>query len=159
MIAPLFCWRMIGIAYFAARMQLLRLIATQLSIACFRDLKQFGIAAGKTDADIVVKDVEAAPAFRRFLHHRLEVALLGDIGLEGCRLAAFRFDQADGFLRGGKIAVDAQHMRAFARKGDRGGAAVAHAFARALARADHDGDPIFQPHVVSLPERLLLPGA
>src|SRR5579859_5401896 len=33
MIAPLFWLRMTGIAYFAARMQLLRLIATQLSIA------------------------------------------------------------------------------------------------------------------------------
>src|SRR5258708_11510769 len=33
MMAPLFCWRMIGITCFAARMQLLRLIATQRSNA------------------------------------------------------------------------------------------------------------------------------
>src|ERR1700722_16793612 len=33
MMTPLICWRMIGIVYFAAKMQLLRLIATQRSIA------------------------------------------------------------------------------------------------------------------------------
>jgi hypothetical protein len=149
--APLFCSRMIGIAYFAARMQLL-IDRDAIVERGFGDRKQFSVAAGETDTDIIVEDVEAAPAARRFLHHRLEVAFSGDVGFKGNGLAAFGFDQADGFPRGRQIAIHAQHASAFARKGDRGGAAIAHAFAGALAGADHDCRTIFQPHVVSLPQ-------
>src|SRR6201996_9403962 len=101
-----------------------------------------------------MQDIEPAPALRRFLDHRLEVVLLGDVGLEGGRVAALRFDQADGFLGGSKVAVDAQHGCAFAGKGDGGRTAVAHALAGALARADDDSYSIFQPHNISLPEPL-----
>ena len=50
-----------------------------------------------------------------------------------------------------EIVIDAQHLGAFAREGQRGGAAVADAFAGALSSADDDGDTIFQAHVIPLP--------
>ena len=121
-------------------------IRFNLSVALVEIL--VGIAAGKADADIVMENVEAAPAPGRFLHHRLDVALFGDVGLECDRLAAFRLDHSGGFLRRGQIAVHAQDRSSFAREGDGGGAAVAHAFAGALAGPDHDCRTIFQPHVV-----------
>jgi hypothetical protein len=49
-----------------------------------------------------------------------------------------------------EVVIHAQHVRAFAREGEGRGAAVAHAFAGALAGADDDGDAIFQAHVNSL---------
>ncbi len=52
--------------------------------------------------------------------------------------------------------IDAQHLCAFAREGQRSGAAVAHAFAGALAGADDDGDLVLQAHVSSLRDRVLL---
>ena len=51
-----------------------------------------------------------------------------------------------------EIVIHAQHAGAFARERERGSAAVADAFAGALAGADDDGDAIFQAHVSSLPE-------
>jgi hypothetical protein len=47
--------------------------------------------------------------------------------------------------------IHAQHPGAFAREGEGGGAAVADAFAGALAGTDDDGDAFFQAHVRSLP--------
>ncbi len=47
--------------------------------------------------------------------------------------------------------IDAQHLGALARESQRGGAAVADAFAGALAGADDDGDTIFQAHFSSTP--------
>ena len=63
---------MIGITCLAASMQLLRLIATQRSNASSVIFEQFGVAAGQADADIVVQDVDAAPAAMRIRYHRLE---------------------------------------------------------------------------------------
>jgi hypothetical protein len=47
--------------------------------------------------------------------------------------------------------VDAQDLRALAREGERGGAAVAHAFAGTLPGPDDDRDLVLQPHLGSLP--------
>jgi hypothetical protein len=88
-----------------------------------------------------------APARVRVGHHRLDLVLASDVGPECDRGAPLFGDHLDRLLRGSKIAIDAQNARAFARKGDRGGTAVAHAFAGALAGSNHDGDTIFQPHV------------
>ena len=52
--------------------------------------------------------------------------------------------------------IDAQHSGAFAREGQRGGAAVADAFTGALAGADDDGDTIFQTHFIHSRDRVLL---
>jgi len=144
MIDPLICSRMMGMVYFAAKMQLLRLIATTRSIG------KLGVAAGKADADIVVQDVDPAPARLGVGHHRLDLAFTSHVGLECDRGPAFRGDHLDSLLCGSEITIDAQHGRTFARKGDRGGAAVAHAFAGTLAGTHHDGDTVFQAHVNSL---------
>ena len=82
----------------------------------------------------------------------LSLGVLGDVGLEGDRRALVHADHLDGFLRRFEIVIDAQHLGALAREGERRGAAVAHALAGALAGADDDGDSIFQAHVTSLPE-------
>ena len=117
----------------------------------FGDVEQFGIAAGEADADIVVQDVDAAPAAMRFSDHGFDVGIPGDVGLERHRRASLGRDQVGCLLRGCEIVIHAQHFRALAREGQCGGTAIAHAFARALAGADNDGDPIFQAHVSSLP--------
>src|SRR5450631_4401186 len=98
-----------------------------------------------------MQDVDAAPAGLRVRRHGLEFGIFGDVGLEGHRGAALGGDQVDGFLRRFETVIHAHDARAFARKGQRGGAAVADTFAGALAGADDDGDTIFQTHVSSLP--------
>ena len=50
--------------------------------------------------------------------------------LEGRRRAALGRDHVGGLLRRFQMMIDAQDLCAFARKGERGGAAVADAFAR-----------------------------
>src|SRR5882757_7979825 len=142
MIAPLFCWRMIGITCLAARMQLFRLIATQ-----------------RSNASSVISSSSASPPDRltptllcstsmRPGHHGLEVGILGDVGLERRRGAALGRDQIHRLLGGGEIVIDAQHLGALAREGQRGGAAVADAFTGALAGAHDDGDTILQTHFI-----------
>jgi len=86
---------------------------------------KLGVAAGEADADIVVQDVDAAPAAVRVGDHGLDLGLLGDVGLEGYRRAALGGDHVDRFLRGFDVAIHTQH----AREGKRRGAAVADAFA------------------------------
>jgi hypothetical protein len=98
-----------------------------------------------------MQDIDAAPAPLRIGHHRLEVGALGDVGLERRRDAFLGGDHIDRLLGGGQIVIDAQDLGAFARKGQRGGAAVADAFAGALSGADDDGDTIFQAHLIPLP--------
>ena len=56
------------------------------------------------------------------------------------------------FLGAAEVVVDAQHLGAFAREGERGGAAVADTLAGALAGANDDGDLVLEAHVSSLPE-------
>ena len=70
-------------------MQLFRLIATQRSNASSVSCEQFGVAAGKADADIVVQDVDPAPARHGVGDHRLDLGILGDVGLEGHGRALF----------------------------------------------------------------------
>src|SRR6185437_9004774 len=87
----------------------------------------------------------------RVRYHRLDLGFPGDVGLEGDRRALLGCDHVDGLLRRGEVVIDAQHLGALARKSQRGGAAVADAFAGRLAGADDDGDAILQTHVSSLP--------
>src|SRR5262249_2391000 len=113
----------------------------------FGDGEQLGVAAGQADADIVVQHVDPAPALHGVVDHRLDLGIFGDVGLAGGGDALFLGDQVDRLLRGGEVVIDTQHLCAFAREGERGGAAVADAFARALAGADDDGDLVFQTHI------------
>ena len=117
----------------------------------FGDLQQLGVAAGQADADIVVQHVDPAPARLRLRNHRLDVGDLGHVGLERHGGSLLRRDHGGGFLRRFQMVIDAQHLRTFAREGERGGAAVAHAFAGALPGADDDRNLILQAHVSSLP--------
>src|SRR5471030_537553 len=87
----------------------------------------------------------------RLGHHGLELGLLGDVGLEGDRRSLVLADDVDGLLGRGEIVIDAQALGAFAREGEGRRAAVAHAFAGALARADDDGDLVLEAHVTRLP--------
>ena len=75
-------------------------------------MDQLGIAAGDADADIVVQDVDAAPAGVRIFHHGLELGVAGDVGLEGRRGAAFFADHVDGFPGRIEMVIHAQHAGA-----------------------------------------------
>ena len=46
-----------------------------------------------------------------------------------------------------KVAVDGQHLRPLLDEAHHRGAPVAHAFARRLAGADHDGDLVPETHM------------
>jgi hypothetical protein len=87
----------------------------------------------------------------RIGHHGSDLGFLSDVGLESHRRAPVGGDHVDRLLGRCEVVIHAQHLGAFAREGEGGGAAVAHAFARALAGADDDGNAIFQAHVTSLP--------
>ena len=151
MMTPLFCARMIGITCLAARMQLFRLIATQ-----------------RSNASSVMSSSSASPP------DRLTPTLLCRISMRPQRpcasatialMSAFLVTSALKATAVPPLAaimstvswaefemvIDAQHLGAFAREGERGGAAVADAFAGALAGADDDGDTIFQAHLIPLP--------
>jgi hypothetical protein len=104
-----------------------------------------------------VQDIDAVPSGMRIRYHGLEFGIAGHVGLECRGCAAFCADQVDRLMRRLQIVIHAQHASAFAREGQRGGAAVADAFARALAGADDDGDAIFQTHVSSLPGTASVP--
>jgi hypothetical protein len=98
------------------------------------------VAAADADPDIVVQDVDAAPALDRGHHRRGEGRLAGHVGLEGNALAAFLHGQRRGLLGRGEIAVDREDPGALLREAEHRGAAVADALARALPGADDDRD-------------------
>ena len=50
-------------------------------------------------------------------------------------------------LGGSEVAVDGQHLGPLLGEAHHRGAAVAHAFARRLAGADHDGDLVPETHM------------
>src|SRR5262249_18266505 len=52
----------------------------------------------------------------------------------------------DRFLGGGEIVVDGEHLGAFLNEPKHGRATVAHALARRLACANHDGDFVLKAH-------------
>ena len=93
-----------------------------------------------------MQNVDAAPALARGLDHLGQRRLAGDIGRVGHALAARLLDHGDGLLGGAEIVVDREHLGAFLREAQHGGAAVAHALAGRLAGADHDGDLVFETH-------------
>ena len=105
------------------------------------------VAAGEAQADIVVQDIDAAPTLPRRLDHRLERRLAGHVGFERDAFAARLPRHRRRFLGGGEIVVDGQHLGALLREPQNRGAAVAHALARRLTGADHDGDLVLKTHV------------
>ena len=84
-------------------------------------------AAHLGDADIVVQHVDAVIGLQAGRHHGFDIGRARNVGGEGGRLVALGLDDVDGLFGGGSVTVDAKHLRALARKGDRGRLAVAPA--------------------------------
>jgi hypothetical protein len=82
-------------------------------------------AAHLGNADIVVEHVDAVIGFQAGRDHRFDIGGAGRIGGERGRGATFGSDDIDGFLRRLAVAIDAEHLRALARKDHRGRLAVA----------------------------------
>ena len=151
MMAPLFCARHDRDHFLGRQDAALQVDGDNAIEGFLGDRQQLGIAAGEADADIVVQHVDATPARYPVCDHRLDVGGFGHIGLEGCGRAVRRCDQIDGLLRRFQMMIDAEHLGALPRKGERGGAAITHAFAGALAGADDDRNLVLEAHVTSLP--------
>jgi hypothetical protein len=114
----------------------------------FAQLRERGVAATEADADIVMQDVDAAPALDRVRDRGREALFLRDVGLEWntCLAGAGHLCR---FRRGLHVAIDREHARAFLHEAHRCGAAIAHAFARALSGAHDDRDLPLEPHTNS----------
>ena len=105
------------------------------------------VAAGDAHADVVVQDVDAAEAALRVRDGGGERRLFGDVGLERRAFAGAALpDHGRGLLGGGKPVVDREHLRAFLREAQHGGAAIAHALAGRLPGADDDGGFVLETH-------------
>ena len=79
------------------------------------------------DAYIVVEHIDAAIGLQARRHHRLDVGGARDVrGERGC-FAALACDDLHGLFRSSRVAIDAKHLRALARKGRGGRLAVAPA--------------------------------
>src|SRR5262249_4219459 len=96
------------------------------------------------DPDVVVEDVEPAPAGDRRLDHRAALVGAGDVGRVSRCLAALGADQPDRLLRALEHLIDAEDTRALAREEDRRGLAVADP-GPPRARAGHDRHLAPQP--------------
>ena len=104
-----------------------------------RKIEQRGIAAGDADADIVMKNVDAAPAFLRCRYGGGECCFFGDVGFEGDAFPAPLLDHRSCLLRREEVTIDSHDLRTLLRESQRRGTAIAHPFARALAGANNDG--------------------
>ncbi len=113
----------------------------------FRDIDH---AAHLGDADIVVEHVDAAVGLQASRDHRLDIPGAGDVGGEGGGLAAFAGDDLHRLFGGGVVAVDAEHLRALARKGHRGPARPDR------AGADHQRGFSLEPIHRRLPHFLIV---
>jgi hypothetical protein len=112
-------------------------------------------AAHLGDADIVVEHVDAAIGLQARRHHRLDLGGAGDVGGEGGRLAALAGDDLHGLFRGRRVAIDAKHLRALARKGHGGRLAIAPA-GPDRARAHHHRRLALEPFHRLLPILLIV---
>jgi hypothetical protein len=102
--------------------------------------------AAATDADIVIEEIEAAPARHGGFNQPFAVGLLGDVAGQRCRRAAFRRNHCHGTFGKPELAIGDQHFGAGARQQDRRRPAVADAVARRPA-ATHQRDFAGQPGV------------
>jgi hypothetical protein len=107
------------------------------------EIEQRRVAAGDADPDVVMQNIDAAPALVCRLYGRGERRFLGDVRLEGDAFTSGLFYHRRGFLGRGEIAVDSHDLGALLSESQHRGAAVAHSFAGALPGADDDGDLCF----------------
>ena len=109
----------------------------------FREVEQRRIATGDADTDIVMQNVDAAPALLRRRYGGGKRCFLSDVGFEGDAFAAFLLDHRHGLLGRSKIAIDSHDLGTFLRESQHRGTAIAHPFARPLPGADDDGSLSF----------------
>ena len=145
-IAPARCSRMIGSACLQAITVPRRLIGADAVERLFGDLERRRIAAGDAHPDVVVQDVDPAPAPARVGDRGGERRSSVTSASEGDAVAAVRGRHRRGLLGRGEVAVDRKHARALGDEAQHGGAAVAHPFARALPGTDDDGDLFLEAH-------------
>jgi hypothetical protein len=100
-----------------------------------------------SDADIVVEEIEPAPAVDGGFHQPFAFGLDGDVAGMGRRYAPLGLDHVDRALRKPEVAIGDQHVSAGARQKDRGGPAIADAVAHRTAAA-HQCDLAGQAGVV-----------
>jgi hypothetical protein len=110
-------------------------------------------AAHLGDPDIVVEHIDAAIGFQAGRNHRLDFVRARDVSGERARSAALASDDFYGFFGGGRVAVDAKHLRALARKAHRGRLAVAPARPDRTG-ADHHRNFSLEPIHRGLPDYL-----
>ena len=106
----------------------------------------FDDAAAAADADIVIEEIEAAPARHGGFNQPFAVGFLGDVAGQRRRRAAFRRNHCHGTFGKPELAIGDQHFGAGARQQDRRRPAVADAVARRPA-ATHHRDFAGQPGV------------
>ena len=113
-------------------------------------------ALARHDADVVVKDVEPAPALAGGLHHGAAVHRARDVGRKGHGGAALSWMAATVSRARACLGIDAEHARALPGKEDGGGLAVAEA-GPARARTGDDGDLAGEARAHATPRRPLSP--
>src|SRR5271169_2934566 len=97
------------------------------------------------DPDIVVQDINAAPARPSRLHRGGERLFLGHVGGEGYALATLRRHRR-GLLGGGDKPVDGQDSGAFLREAERRRTAVPDPLTGALPGPNDYSDLAFETH-------------
>jgi len=105
--------------------------------------------------DIVVQDVDAAPAAARLGDRNGECFLVGHVGREGHAFAALFRGHRRGLLGRGDHPVDCQHLGALLCKAQGGRPPVTHTFAGTLPGADDNRDFSFETHGDPLQRRLV----
>src|SRR6202048_4644390 len=103
------------------------------------------VATPDADPDIVVQDINAAPARPSHLHRGGERLFLGHVGGEGYALATLRRHRG-GLLGGGDKPVDGKDPGAFLREAERRRTAVPDPLTGALPGPDDYSDLAFETH-------------
>jgi hypothetical protein len=98
------------------------------------------------DPYVVVQDVDPPVRVDTRLDERLTIGLARDVGFERRRLSAFVLDHRLRLIRGRKVTVDEQHVRALSSEQNSGCTAVADRVTGRLAGADYDRRLALKPH-------------
>jgi hypothetical protein len=106
---------------------------------------ELGVPARQAHADVVVQDVQRAPALPCGPHRCLQVGFPRDVSRDCRAVEAFLPDQRCGLFSRFQGPVDREDMRAFAREPHGGGAPIADAFAGTLPGSDDDRYLALQP--------------
>jgi hypothetical protein len=112
----------------------------------FSEIGEHRVAAGKADADIVVKDIDPAPTLLCGFDHRRKRCLFGHIRFESSAFSGRLPGHHDRFLDRSEILVDGQKLGAFLGEAQNRSAAVAHALARRLTGTHDDRDLVLETH-------------